>query len=254
MTGTNVVCIKWGTKYPSIYVNRLFRGVQRTLERDFRFVCFTDDADGILPGVETHPLPVEPFEDALQAGMTRTGRKGAWRKVSLFRPGLVGLSGPRLILDLDVIITGGLDAIFDAAPDHVAMRREWRYEVKGQDGGHGSVCCFDPDIHPFLYEDFAADPMGMIDTYKNSEQFYTSMRSAHYGKLAYLPGDLVCSFKRNAIPTFPLNLFRAPRLPDNCRVMCFHGVPTVEDAVAATTPSLRRRTLPAAWLTENWRD
>jgi len=248
----NVICIKWGTKYPAAYVNRLHRGVRRWLDREVRFVCFTEDAEGIEPGVEVHPLPREDFEDAIVAGMTRAGRKGAWRKISLFRPGLAGMQGPRLGLDLDVAITGPLDAIVDHAPDKVTMRREWRYEWRGQEGGHGSVFCFDPDLHPYLYEAFAADPEGSIAAHKGSEQYYTSMTALHAGQLAYLPGPLVCSFKRDAIPRLPLNYLVAPRLPGDCRVMCFHGRPHMEEAIAGYRGSWRHWSRPCGWLRHHW--
>ena len=200
----NVVCIKWGAKYPPYYVNRLRDGVRRFLARPHRFVCFTDDAEGLDPGIEVLPLPVEPFEAEIVAAMNREGRKGAWRKISLFRPGLAGMSGPMLGFDLDVVITGRLDELVDFAPEKVCMRREWRYEWQGREGGHGSVFYFDPARHPYLYEEFAADPEGSVARHKGSEQYYTSMTALRHGELAYWPGQLICSFKRNAMRLPPL--------------------------------------------------
>jgi hypothetical protein len=250
----NIVCMKWGTKYGPHYVNRLYAGVRRWLDRDVRFLCFTDDATGIAPGVEIHDLPQDPFEAAIVAGMTRAGRRGAWRKVSLFRPGLAGMQGPVLGFDLDVVITGPLDPLVDHAPGKVVMRREWRYEWRRKDGGHGSVFRFDPDQHDFLYNDFAADPEGAITRHKGSEQYYTSMTALRHGALAYLPGDLVCSFKRNAIPTFPLNWLVTPRLPENCRVLCFHGRPLMEEAIEGYSGSIRNHCRPTPWLADIWGD
>ena len=247
-----VACMKWGTKYGPEYVNRLQRGVRRWLAREVRFLCFTDDAAGIEPGVEVHPLPEEPFEDAILAGMSRAGRKGAWRKISLFRPGLAGIAGPVLGFDLDVVVTGPLDPIVDHAPGAVAMRREWRYEWQGRDGGHGSVFRFDPTRHGYLYADFAADPAAAIAAHKGSEQYYTSMTALRHGDLSYLPGALVCSFKRDALPAFPLNWLRAPRLPADCRVLCFHGRPLMDEAIAGYAGSIRRHSRPAPWLAEAW--
>lgn len=48
--------------------------------------------------------------------------------------------------------------------------------------------CFDADLHPYLYEDFASDPERAIATSKGSEQYYTSMAALRKGQLAYLPG------------------------------------------------------------------
>ena len=251
----NVVCIKWGDFYPAHYVNRLYDGVRRWLHSDVRFVCFTDDADGIDNRLEVHPIPIEPFEDTIVEAMTRDrGRRGAWRKISLFRPGLAGLEGRILGFDLDVVITGWLDEIADFAPDKVVMRREWRHERFRRDGGHGSVFSFDPALHPYLYEEFAADPRGAILRHRGSEQYYTSMTALRHGALRYLPGDMVCSFKKDSVPVFPINLFREPRLPSNCRVMCFHGSPKMHEAIGGYRASWRHRTTSCRWLEESWSD
>jgi len=33
----NILCLKWGTRYPAEYANKLYRGVARNLKRPFRF-------------------------------------------------------------------------------------------------------------------------------------------------------------------------------------------------------------------------
>lgn len=248
----NVVCIKWGEKYPAYYVNRLYRGVGRFLDRPFTFHCFTDRGEGIDSGVVLHDLPREDFEAELVSAMQRRGRKGAWRKVSLFRPGLAGMKGQMLGFDLDVVITGDLAPLVDAARAKVAMRREWRYAWKGLPGGHGSVFVFDPALHPYLYEDFAKDPVGSVAANKGSEQYYTSMSAYRRGQLVYLPNDMVASFKYDAARPFPLNHVLAPRLPRDCRVMCFHGRPKMEDAVEGFRGGPLESTLAADWLRRYW--
>ena len=250
----HVICAKWGSKYDARYVNRLYAGVLRWLDRDFRFLCFTDDAQGIDPRVEVHDLPDEDFDSAFVHGDNRPGRKGAWRKISLFKPGLAGMDGPVLGFDLDVVITGPLAPIIDFDPKGVVFRREWRYERLGKDGGHGSVFTFDPQLHPYIYEEFAADPVRMIETHKGSEQYYTSMTALRHGNLSYMPGNLVQSFKRNVLPSFPLNLIRTPRLPRDCSVMCFHGDPKMEDVLQGTSKSLRHFSKRCLWLETMWVD
>ena len=56
----NVVCIKYGRYYAPFYVNRLFAGVKRHLSRPFRFVCVTNDPEGIRPEVECVPFAEDP--------------------------------------------------------------------------------------------------------------------------------------------------------------------------------------------------
>jgi hypothetical protein len=248
----NVACMKWGQKYPASYVNNLYRGVTRWMDRDFRFLCFTDDTTGLDAGIETRPMPVEPFADAFEYGRTRKGRKGAWRKISLLKPGLAGMTGQLVIFDIDVVITGPLGPIVDHAPDKVAFRREWRYARLGLQGGHGSVYTFKPELHPYLYDEFAADPVGSIDRHKGSEQYYTSMTALRHGSLSYLPDELVCSYKRDLLPAFPLNLIRQPELTKACSVLCFHGQPGIDEAINGVSHPLRYRAKPCDWLRDYW--
>ena len=246
------VCIKWGTKFPAYYVNRLYAGVARFMDRPFRFVCFTDNPSGIRPEVEIFPLPEVPFEDEMVHAMTTGKRRGAWRKVTMLKPGEGNLSGPCLGLDLDVVITGPLGELFDYKPGKMCMGRDWLERRRRRVGGHGSVFRFDPKLHSYLYEDFAADVAGSIAW--RGEQKYTSMTAYGHGDLEYFPDGWICSFKRQAIPYFPLNFFIEPRLPDNCRVMCFHGTPKMEEALVGDCPKMRYRTKPAPWLREHWLD
>jgi hypothetical protein len=252
MAVANVVCIKWGDKYPAYYVNRLHGGVARFLKRPFRFICFTDRPEGIVPAVEVHPLPVEPFEAEMMRLMTEPRRKGAWRKISLFKPGLAGIEGPVLGFDIDVAITGPLDDLFDFAPGKVAMRHDWLEKRRGRPGGHGSVFRYDPARHGYLYEEFAADPFAAADRSKGSEQKYTSTIAQAHGDFAYFPPQWIASFKRNAMHWPPLNLLLEPRLPKDTRVMCFHGTPKMEEAVEGYRGEWLRTTRPAPWLREYW--
>jgi hypothetical protein len=247
-----IVCIKWGDKFPAYYVNRLFAGVSRFMDRPFRFVCFTDSGDGIGSGVEVFPLPEVHFENEMVRAMTTGKRRGAWRKLTMLKPGAANLRGPCLGLDLDVVITGNLGELLDYRPGKLCMGRDWLERRRGRVGGHGSVFRFDPDLHGYLYEDFADDISGSIAW--KGEQKYTSMTAQRRGDLEYFPDGWICSFKRQAIPVFPMNFFVEPSLPANCRVMCFHGTPKMEEALTGDCPKLQYRTRPAKWLRQYWLD
>jgi len=238
-----VVCIKWGDKFASYYVNRLYAGVARHLDRPFRFVCFTEDASGIRDEVEIYPLPKVPFEKPMVHAMTTGKRRGAWRKVTMLKPGAGDLEGPCLGLDLDVVVTGPLGPLFDYSPGKMCMGRDWLERRRRRPGGHGSVFRFDPKLHEYLYSDFKADVEGSIAW--KGEQKYTSMTALE-------PDGWICSFKRQAIPVFPLNFVFEPKLPENCRVMCFHGTPKMEEALVGDCPTLMHRTRPAPWLRKLW--
>ena len=139
-TPATIVCIKWGTLFGPEYVNRLYSGVRRNMRRPVRFICMTEDTRGFHPDIEMLDLPVEPFLGPMNDALAVANRQGAMRKVSLFKPGLIpNLEGPVLGFDLDVVITGRLDDIYDMAPGKIAMRHDWTEKRKGRPTGHGTV-------------------------------------------------------------------------------------------------------------------
>jgi len=250
----NILCIKWGTKYGCEYVNRLFHGVRRQLSREFRFVCLTEIPDGIDSGVEIHPLPVTPFDEA-----AFDAKKGGetWRKVGLFQPGLADLDGDTLFLDLDIVLTGSLDDFFDYEPGRFCVIHDWlekkRAWMPGRDGrvGNTSVFRFHPERHSWLYEDFRDRQSEILQAYRIEQQYVTRTLSED---LAFWPSEWVCSFKRSCRPMFPLNLMRPPHQPEDMRILAFHGYPLPEQAIAGYSAGMLKSTLPATWLREYWND
>lgn len=142
-----VVCTKWGTLYGPEYVNALQHGVSRHLTRPHRFVCFTDEPDG----VEAECLPLS----AMLTGKERDGlfathgggiSKG-YPNLMLFRRDFP-FKGRVLYLDLDVVIVGGLDPLLDYTQPFVAI---WDWWAKNW---NGSVNLFTAGFRPSLWEQF----------------------------------------------------------------------------------------------------
>lgn len=104
MNKVNIICMKWGDKFPAEYVNRLFGMVSRNLCVPFRFVCFTENSAGIRDEVEIQNLP----ELDLASELPERG----WRKLTVFKKDFGGLFGSALFLDLDVVVVGSLYEFF----------------------------------------------------------------------------------------------------------------------------------------------
>lgn len=100
-----ILCMKWGRKYGPEYVNRLYAMVARYLHGPFRFVCLTDQNEGVRAEVECLPIP----DLALPAGIPERG----WKKLATFEANLYGLQGIALFLDLDVVIVDDIDCFFE---------------------------------------------------------------------------------------------------------------------------------------------
>jgi hypothetical protein len=50
------VCVKYGTKYGSDYVNKLYKGVKHNLNLPHKFICFTDESKGLDNEIKTISL------------------------------------------------------------------------------------------------------------------------------------------------------------------------------------------------------
>lgn len=255
MSEINVICIRWGTMFGPEYVNRLRKAIVRNTARDVRFFCMTDDRTGFDPEVEALDLSNEPFLDVIAETQKKTPRRGPMRKVTMFNPALVpDLNGPMLAMDLDVVVTGDVDALADYAPGKVSMRRVWTTPSRMVGVGHGSVLKFEPERHSYLYENILRNTEEEVIKANGSEQSYTSYAAMDAGDLEPFPDEWIVSFKYDCRPLRPLNLFQRPKLPHNARVVCFHGQPKMHEAVAGYRGDLFHRTLSVDWLTEAWSD
>jgi len=95
----NVICVKWGDKFASGFVNRLFTMVKRNLNYDFRFYCYTDDSKNIREEVNIIEIP---NDNELEVW---------WNKLALFQKGM--FEGTCLFFDLDVVIQNNIDHFID---------------------------------------------------------------------------------------------------------------------------------------------
>ena len=144
----NVVCIKWGEKFGVEYVNKLYNAVQRNLSLKHRFICLTDDAEGIVAGVETFDIP-------------RADLKICWNKLALFDRGIHNIEGQILFLDLDVVIVKPIDDLFLFQPESKFVSiKEWvsvDYALPDMTPFNASAMRFDVGAYPFIVEDFYAE-------------------------------------------------------------------------------------------------
>jgi hypothetical protein len=231
MTVTTCICMKYGSRYGAEYPNRLYAGLRRQSSSDVRLICITDDATGLRPEIEVLPLVEESFWPAMFAEMARKGWKSPYRKVSMYRPGLVkDLVGPLILLDIDIVVVGPIDDLRDYAPGKVCMRMDWAAGPGSSELGHGSVEKFEPDLHGYIYEEMARDPVAALNRFPGREQIYTSRSAEARGDFVPYPDAWIASFKRDCRPPKPLNLILPPRKPPEARVICFHGEPKMEDA------------------------
>jgi hypothetical protein len=246
MQAVNVLCIKWGKKYGPEYVNKLHSMVSRHLKRPFRFVCLTDDSEGIAAGIEVKPIPMVGFDEFDQRKPWSFGH--GWLKLTSFADPLYDLQGRTLFLDLDIVILDSLDPFFDQEGEFIVIK-EWD---KKDDTGNTSCYLYTIGAHADALAHLKNDFPASIAQVRNEQEFITQYL-ARQGKLRYWPAEWCRSFKRHCMRRGLMGWFSPPVIPPGARIIVFHGKPNPPDVIAGVSGKWYRRVLPAAWVADNWR-
>ncbi len=239
MDQVNILCMKWGTKYPADYVNRLQRMVARHLSRPHRFICLTDDAAGLNEGIEPFPIPPMPVDVS--------GPERGWNKILTFSTELYDLQGQCLFLDLDLLVVDNIDDLFAMEGD-VLIIKDW---LKHDGTGNSSVYRFEIGKHPEVLQEFIDRWPNVKKEYRNEQEFISAVL-LRKGALKYWPDEWCRSFKRHCMQPFPLSLFRMPAIPDGAKVIVFHGHPHPDEAIKGKSGKWYRTVRPTAWIEDYW--
>lgn len=237
----NIVCMKWGDKFSPLYVNTLAAMVRRNLDKPYRFVCFTENPEGLDPEIEVRALP----EMALDAALPERG----WRKLTVLGEKLADLEGQALFLDLDVLILDRLEPFFEE-PGEFLIVHEWGF--RDAVIGNSSVFRFEIGKHQDILDHFLQRGEEVRRRHRN-EQAYLSHAIHEKGILRYWPDEWCRSFKRSCMRPFPLCHFLPPTKPEKVKIVIFHGKPNPDQAVAGWVGKYGLRAVrPAGWINDAW--
>lgn len=146
----DIVCIKHGDSvYSWEYVDKLYRGVQRSLTAPFNFTVFTDTVDNskIYNQIQLPNIP-----DLI--GRER-GKAAWWYKTWLFS-NEHELQRQLIYFDLDVMITGNCDFLHQIEHDKFGMVAESKWSTAHHQGAsrtlyNTSVMVLNPVYHNFIW-------------------------------------------------------------------------------------------------------
>jgi len=239
-----VICMKWGTRYGADFVNRLYAAVQRNATRPTQLVCLTDDASGVNANVQCEPIPEVNLPDDL--ALT------PWRKLVLWKDGIAGLSGDVLFLDLDLVVTGNLDEMFDHEPGRFCVIKNWTQPK----ANIGNTSCFRFPIgkYSYIFDRLETEQKRILDTYR-IEQVYIS---AEIEDMVFWPELWCASFKHTLLPKWPLNFFKTPKLRSETKIVAFTGKPDQDEAARGEWPvkkpwkKLYKHVRPTPWISDHW--
>ncbi|WP_125931842.1 hypothetical protein [Thiosocius teredinicola] len=241
MRPANFICLKWGTKYPAAYVNRLYRMVERNFPGPFRLHCLTDDDTGLDRNIVALPLAPEELV-------------GYWNKLALFKRELHGLSGNLIYLDLDLVIVGDIGFLAEQPGEFIIVRNWSRRPM-----WNSSVMRFPVGAYAHIWDEFSRNRTQILDAMNGDQEWiFECVPNA-----ATWPAERILSYKKSlASKAFPalhkLGLgrlgLRAPAwmdtpLPDQAAIVLFHGKPDPEDVAGAPFGPWKR----ASFVARCWR-
>ena len=198
-----MLSVKWGTRYPASYVNKLYAGIKRYTSWTVDFYCFTEDPSDLHADIK--PMPLEE------------GWKKWWGKVTLFKDH--GIKGRKFYIDLDMVITGNLDEMFEYGGEFSILRTgDLACEKNHKDGYNSSVMIWNDDILVPVYEALKEN-FEFINKFIVRFDFWLEMtiRNADYVQVLY-PKQVV-DYLADA----------QKGVPENSRVVCFARKPKPDD-------------------------
>lgn len=213
-----VVCWKWRpyTGYRSQFsaetVNTLRRMVARHYPHRHRFLCVTDDPEGLDPQVEAVPLWNDWADVPHPSGALRN--PSCFRRLRAYHPDIGDVFGRRFVsLDLDLVLVGDVTPLWDRPEDFVIWgdtHPTTRYNASMfllTSGSRRQVWdTFDPVESPKA--SLAAKQFG-------SDQGWVSTCLGD-GEATWGTADGVYSYRNHLVP-------RGSLLPSNAKVVVFHG-------------------------------
>lgn len=239
-----VICMKWGTLYGAEYVNVLYSAVAKNLTGNFRFVCLTNDAEGLLEGIETYPIPDIGLHEKHWLG-------GQWPKLSVFCDDLYGISGRALFIDLDMMIVGSLDEFFTHSEGLVAIDEGvW---VDGPPSTMTSIFAFDPGRCEKILTRFRTNLDEMTTKYRTDQAYLHDEAQP----INYWPTEWLVSYKKHLRQPVLIDRFKEPKAPpENTRVLVFHGNPRPIDVILDSNGNLDKfphyLSGPVSWARQYW--
>ncbi len=237
----HVICLKWGTKYGPDYVNRLYKMVKNNLNIPFEFHCMTENSQGI-------------DDEVLIENLADIGLQGWWYKLLIFQKGFLGLSAEDrvLFLDLDIVITGPLDALVEHSERFCIASdiNEKRY--------NSSVMCFTANQYSFIWDSFWVQKSWIVEQMHGDQDWIEYV----FKDAVIYPKTLIKSYKIDLNAKTKYSFGRLGKLlrrhfqtflpkgsvpyPHGVSIVLFHGKPDPKDVMNGPYDKYRQ----ASWISE----
>jgi hypothetical protein len=225
-----VACVHWGNKFSLDYVYNLKAAVERNTTVPHKFVCFSDKG---IPGVDVKIL--------------RPGYEGWWNKLQMFDPANK-VSDRVVYFDLDTIITGNIDWLLEDRSwfmgiEDVGAVNKHQPHLKNKLQTGVMAWDFNPNSH--IWNTFVLSYDRVIDSYRGDGEYLSSVINPyHRTLLQHKYPDKLKSYKYDVYPNRP---------KEEVSIVCFHGRPSIEQAITDTIVTPMRTYEPQTWIKDYWK-
>lgn len=191
-------------------VNRWAQMVRRNLTIPHRVACVTNDTEGLDASIEII-APPRDFED-VRIPTWGDRKPQCLRRLSMFRPDAAEIFGDRFVcMDLDVVIAGNLDSLFNG-PEDFRMMQSTAPKARPY---NGSMLLMTAGARPQVYTEFTPERAVLAGKhFLGSDQAWIGF-SLGWGEKTWGERDGAVWFS----PRY------SGGVPETARVMFFPGTP-----------------------------
>lgn len=219
-----VCCVLWGDKFSEDYVHNLKAAVARNTTVSHEFVCLSDRE---ISGVKTKLL--------------RPGVSGWWNKLQLFDG---QIKGRIVYLDLDTLITSNIDWLMKytgtfAGIEDLGVANAHQQHLKGvmQSG----VMAWRSEAMDWVHMEFSLTQAAVMGRFRGDGEYLNHIVKQR-DLLQHLYPNKVQSYKYQV---YPDNL-------DTTSIICFHGRPSIIQAMNETVTTPMATYEPQTWVKDYW--
>jgi len=191
-------------KMSSRYVNNLFAGVTQFADREFDFICFTNEELDLDPGIEVRKFPL-------------VSSRGVLPRLYMFSEES-GLFGHQVLcLDLDVVVVGNMKALMSY--DGLFCARS-KFKLGERHKLDGDIMSFraGPEATALFWAPFIADVEQSEEITHGRERYW----------IRHVADDIADRWDEKApraVLSYKWHMKRSPAIPKDASIVSFHGYP-----------------------------
>ena len=220
----NFITFKWGTKYNSLYVNRVFWTMKALYTGNFLFHCITDDITGLDKDIITHDIDeIAPTNDVFCTNRFNTFSKD-------FK-----IKGNKILFDIDGLIHKDLYPYLSEYNFFEPRFVEpiWQDKILKYKNYHNNTCMVnssfitwkDDQLH-FIYEFYNKHKKLIEMKYGPANSSDRILFNLFYDILKFHPKGIIYSYSFGALHPYDLEIEKYRNNYYMCTFLTSHGTGT----------------------------